>query len=216
MLQEKIISLALLVAMYCGMAPPAHDAGGNEAAPLPDSMLYFGTVEEIVLDEKGDMSSLWLSSERYGEYVMILSDETVWIDSGAKTASNKSDLTVGESVYVFHSAISTLSMPPQSGAFAVVRNVPQDAGSAFYMRVDSIEEKDGTVSITANNGTMSFAVDDKTSYSPYLTRNIVTLADIKAGSRIMVWYSLSTDAADLKAEHIMLLPEPDGDPDQDR
>lgn len=209
MLQEKIISLALLVAMCCGMASPGHDTGGNEAELLPESMLYFGTVEEIVLDEKGDMSSLWLSSERYGEYVMNLSNETVWIDSGAKTVSDKSTLTVGESVYVFHSAISTLSMPPQSGAFAVVRNVPQDAGSAFYMRVDAIEEKDGVVSITANNGTMSFTVDDKTSYSPYLTRNIVTLADLKAGSPIMVWYAFSADGADLKAEHIILLPGSD-------
>lgn len=205
MLQEKIISLALLVAMYCGMAP--HNVGENEAAPLPESVFYFGTVEEIMRDDEGNMSALGLSSEQYGEYTMLLSEETVWIDGGAKRVSDRSAIEKGEPVYVFHSAIATLSLPPQSSAFAVVRNVPQDAGSPFYMRIDSIEEKDGAVTITANNGTISFGVDDKTSYSPYLTRNIVRLEDLHAGSRIMVWYTLPADVTNLKAEHIILLPE---------
>lgn len=206
-MKHKILSFILVLALCCGLMPAVFAAAENERQPLPETTLYFGTVENILPDDDGNMKALRLSSERYGGYVMNLSDETVWIDSGRKTVSDKSTLTEGESVYVFHSTVSTRSMPPQSRAFAVVRNVPQDAGSAQYMKINSIEETDGVVTITANNGTKSFTVSDQTTYSPYRTRNIVTLKDLQAGSRVMVWYAFSTDAENLNARHIMLLPE---------
>lgn len=133
MMEHKIFSLALALALYCGIIPASSAAGKNEAGPYLQSALYLGTVEEIVLEDDGSMSALWLNSERYGEYVMILSDETVWIDAGTKTAFDKSALTEGESVYVLHSAVSTLSLPPQSRAYAVVRNMPQDVEIEDYL-----------------------------------------------------------------------------------
>lgn len=63
---------------------------------------------------------------------MNISSDTVWIDSGNRTASDPADLKEGESVYVFHSPISTRSLPPQSAAYAVVRNIPQDISCAQY------------------------------------------------------------------------------------
>lgn len=206
-MKQKILSLALALALCCGLLPTAFAANETEVKPLPESTLYFGTIEKILLDDEGNMTALRLSSERYGEYVMNLSGETVWIDSGKKTVSDKSTLVEGESVYVFHSTVSASSMPPQSRAFAIVRNVPQDAGSAHYMKIDSVEEKDGVVTVTGNNGTKSFVVNEETTYSPYLTKNIVTLRNLQAGSRIMVWYAFSVDGKEQKARHIMLLPE---------
>lgn len=213
-MKHKILSLSLVLTLCCGLIPAAFAADENAAKPLPESTLYYGRVEKILLDDAGKMTALRLSSERYGEYVMNLSDETVWIDSGRQTASDKSTLAEGEAVYVFHSAVSTRSLPPQSRAFAVVRNVPQDAGSAHYMKIDSVEEADGVATVTANNGTKSFAVDGQTTYSPYLTKNIVTLKDLQAGSRVMVWYTFSRDGNERAARHIMLLPEPDGEADK--
>lgn len=212
-MKHKILSLALALALCCGLMPAAFAADENEVKPLPESTLYFGTIEKILTDNDGNMTALRLPSERYGEYVMNLSDETVWIDSGNKTVSDKSTLAEGESVYIFHSTVSASSMPPQSRAFAIVRNVPQDAGSAHYMKIDSVEEKDGVVTVTGNNGTKSFTIYDKTTYSPYLTKNIVTLRNLQAGSRIMVWYAFSMNGAEQKARHIMLLPglEEDGE-----
>ncbi len=212
-MKHKILSLALALALCCGLMPGAF-AAESETTPLPESTLYYGRVEKILLDDEGNMTALRLSSERYGEYVMNLSDETVWIDSGRKTASDKSTLAEGEGVYVFHSTVSTRSMPPQSRAFAIVRNVPQDAGSAHYMKINSVEEKDGAITVTGNNGTSSFVVDEQTTFSPYLTKNIVTLEDLQAGSRIMVWYSFSMGGKEQKARHIMLLPELDEDKDE--
>lgn len=206
-MKQKILSLALVLALCCGLLPTAFAATEAEVKPLPESALYFGTIEQILRDDEGNMTALRLNSERYGEYVMNLSDEAVWIDSGKKTASDKSTLVEGEAVYVFHSTVSASSMPPQSRAFAIVRNVPQDAGSAHYMKIDSVEEKDGVVTVTGNNGTKTFAVNEGTTYSPYLTKNIVTLRNLQAGSRIMVWYAFSMDGDHQTARHIMLLPE---------
>ena len=204
---KKLLSAALVLTVCCTMIPAAFAAESKPDEQLPESVLYYGSVEKIIRDENGELSALRLSSERYGDYVMKLSDETVWIDSGEKTVSDKATLVEGERLYVYHSSVSTRSMPPQSEAYAVVRNIPQDARCAQYMKIDSVEEKDGVVSVIADNGAVSFTVDGKTTFSPYETRNLVTLQDLQAKSHIMVWYSYSRDMKDLKASHIMLLPQ---------
>ena len=68
----------------------------EEPQPLPDSVLYYGTVKEWVQDENGAVKQLVLESERYGTYVMNISEDTVWIDSGRRTQSDPSDLKQGE------------------------------------------------------------------------------------------------------------------------
>ena len=183
------------------------DIPENAEHAMPDSLAYYGKVEEIIKNEEGDIESIRLSSERYGEYVMNISDKTVWIDSGEKIISDFQTLTEGECIYVFHSAASTFSMPPQSAAYAVVRNIPQDTRAAQYMKVDKVEFKDGCINITANNGTISFKADKETEFSPYATKNIVTPRDIKENSRIVVWYSQSPEEKEPRAYHIMLLPD---------
>lgn len=224
------LSLCLLLALSlsCAAALPASAAGksavvagkGSSAAAktdkseeakesdmqLPASVLYYGTIKEITRGENG-IQSLWLDSESKGEYVMHISEETVWIDSGNRTASDPATLKEGERVYIFHSPAATLSLPPQSSAFAVVRNIPQDARCAIYLEADEVKlQGKNKAAVTANNKTETFTIDEKTTFSPYLTRNIVALDDLKAGSRMMVWYDESSKNS--RAAHIMILPEP--------
>ncbi len=184
-------------------------AAAEEPAPIPNSVLYYGTVKEIGRDEQGAIDRLYLESEQYGGYIMHVSDETVWIDSGSRTADDPGDLKVGESLYVFRSAIATMSLPPQSGAIAVVRNVPQDAGCAQYHVVEAVQKTDnGSLQITTDNGGLILTVGPETTLSPYLTRNVVTMDDIKVGSRIMAWYDVVMTSYPGQAlpEHVMLLP----------
>ena len=57
-----------------------------------------------------------------------------------------------EGGYVFYGDIATASIPPQSQALAIVRNIPQDAMSAQYFVVeDIIKDKDG-VKLQVGNG----------------------------------------------------------------
>lgn len=206
------LSLALVASCSCVVtaaaadtAPAAKPITADSAEKLAESVLYYGTVKEILKDDKGAIEAIQLESERYGEYVMNVSKDTVWIDSGKKAVSDGETLKAGEGIYVFHSMASTRSMPPQSAAYAVVRNVPQDAACAAYMTVDQVLEENGSVKILADKGAAEIVVTDKTTYSPYLTKDAVSLKDIQSGSRIMVW--TADKAEEKQADHVMLLPE---------
>lgn len=114
------------------------------------------------------MGDKYFEGEQYGEYVMRLSEDTVWINSGNRTAGDPADLMEGEGLYVFHSPIATRSMPPQSAAFAVVCNVSQDASCARYHKVEAVEKtEEGAFRITTDNGGLFFLADDKTDLSAY-------------------------------------------------
>lgn len=201
---RRMFASSLTLALCCGI-PSAFAA--EQASSLPDSVLYYGRVEAISQDENGEMSSLRMSSDRYGEYVMNLSEDTVWIDSGNRAASDPATLTEGEGLYVFHSPAATLSLPPQSAAFAIVRNIPQDAGCAQYHKVSETAMEDGQLKITVDQGGLSLLSDDKTEFSFYNREGIPTLEDIPTGSRIVAWYEAyaAVYPGQAYARHIMVL-----------
>ena len=94
-MNKKLTVFLLTGALTCAMALPAM-AAETTAVPisapistegsiaLPDSVLYYGTVQEIVKDAEGNITQLRMNSERYGAYVMNLTDQIVWIDSGRR------------------------------------------------------------------------------------------------------------------------------------
>lgn len=187
--------------------PISADLGGENAQILPDSCLYYGQVKAIRTDEDGTVTALHMDSERSGEYVMNVSDKTFWIDSGARTPADPADVAVGEGLYVFHSPVSTRSMPPQSAAFAVVRNVPQDAGCAMYHKVEDVALKDGKLTITTDRGGLLLLADGETGLSSYRGGPVAGLEDIQAGSYIMAWYGVVAQSYPGQAHpaHIMIL-----------
>lgn len=208
-------ALILARTLACSTGMPAAAAAQPVSAPttaedsavLPTSVLYYGRVENIVRQSDGAIRQLHLSSQRYGDYVMNISDETLWIDSGTHTGSDPDTLQEGAYIYVFHSAVATMSMPPQSFAIAVVRNIPMDAGCAQYHKVEAVSAENGTVRITTDNGGLHILADDETGLSSY-DGTEVTLDDIRAGDTIMAWYGDVAESypAQTHASHLMLLP----------
>lgn len=136
-----VFSPALAAEKAPTLTPPA--AYVEEVQTLPNSVLYYGTLTEIVRDEDGSIFQLYMDSEQSGEYVMNISEQTAWIDSANHTAADPAALQEGQSLYVFHSPIATLSLPPQSAAFAVVTNLPMDAQSAQLHKVEEVSLQDG-------------------------------------------------------------------------
>lgn len=217
---KKLTALVLSGTLACAIALPAMAAdtsiipisapvSAEETVSLPESVLYYGTVQEIVKDSEGTITQLHLTSDRYGAYIMNLTEQTVWIDSGRRTASDPSDLQKGEGVYVFHSAVSTLSLPPQSAAFAVVRNTPMDAGCAQYHEVESVSLENGRLTITTNHGGLLIFADQETQLSFYNSDKEAALEDIQAGSYVMAWYGAvaESDPGQANAQHLMLLSD---------
>lgn len=219
-MNRKMAVLMLTGALACTLSLPAIAAeteavpisapvSSEEAQALPDSVLYFGTVKEIVKGEKDAISQLHMTSDRYGEYVMNLSEQTVWIDSGNRTAADSADLREGEEIYVFHSPVETMSLPPQSAAFAVVRNIPMDAGCAQYHEVESVSLENGRLTITTDNGGLYIRADEKTGLSLYRSDKAAALDGILPGSRIMAWYDAIAESypGQTYASHLMLLSQ---------
>ena len=132
-MKRKLTALTLCGVMLCSAALPSAAVSrdytpvlysAQSETALPDSVLYFGGIDDIIRDKDGNISQLRMTSEKYGEYVMNISSDTLWIDDGRHIKDNPSTLNEGESVYIFHSPVSTKSLPPQSSAIAVVRNTP--------------------------------------------------------------------------------------------
>lgn len=206
--------LILTFALCLGLTSLTFAAESDKPAALPDSVLYYGKLEEILQGEDGKMSALRLTSERYGEYVMRLSENTVWIDSGKRSADDVSDLETGEGLYIFHSAISTRSNPPQSVAFAIVRNVPQDASCPHYHKVEFVEQReDGGLQITTDNGGLFILADTDTTVLAYQENSSIGLDSIKVGEHIMAWYEsyAAVYPGQTRASHIMRLNSADED-----
>lgn len=220
-MKKKWGTLALSGALLCSLGVPAWAAGDGASAsgaakaadtgdiqPLPDSELYCGTLKEQITGEDGTAAALYMESSQFGEYVMNLSGETLWIDGGRRVPCSPSDLVAGETLYVFRSPVSTRSIPPQSAAFAVVRNVPQGACCAHYHKVEAVEERDGEIQITTSNGGLLLYIGEATTRSAYAGTSAGGLDGIVAGGHIVAWYAAVALSYPGQAyvQHIMTLP----------
>lgn len=190
---------------------PIGEEDPNGAMALPDSVLYYGTIKDITKDADGTISQLWLDSEAFGEYVMNLSYDTAWIDSGKFAVSDPADLKVGESVYIHHSPIATMSLPPQSYGYAVVRNIPADASCAMYHEIEAIQQnEDGSITITTNNGGLYLTIAKDAAVIGYAKESVTALKDLKVGDKIMAWYDMVAESYPAQAgtDRVMLLNTP--------
>ena len=218
MMKRTISALLTASALLCAAALPAlasepstpqADSAQTQEAAMPDSVSYYGQIQEIGRDESGAITSLWLTSERCGESIMNISEQTVWIDSGNYSASDPSDLETGEWVYVYHSPVSTRSLPPQSAAYAVVRSIPQDAGAAQYQEVEAVTwNEDGGLTITTDNGGLLISLDENAEIHTY-SGGEASLEDIRVGSHVMSWHQivLTSYPGQTGTRHLMLLPD---------
>lgn len=171
--------------------------------------LYYGRVVGVNKNTDGSVKFIEMYSDYQKEYIFNISTQTYSIDSGRKIAIPLENIKENEGVYVFYGDVATASIPPQSQALAIVRNIPQDAMSAQYFVVeDIIKDKDG-VKLQVGNGGLFIKLDEKTKLFPYRTKNIVKMKDIRKGSKVMVWYQpyASVYPGNTYATHLMLLPE---------
>ena len=220
MRKERIAALTLSAALAFGISVPALAVergpenvvptliSQQEAEPLPDSMLYYGTISGVFRDEAGVVTKVQMTSESKGEMVFHISENTLYVDAGKHCAADASLLEEGAGLYVFHSAVETSSLPPQSAAFAVVRNIPMDAGCAQYHQVEAVSLENGQLKITTDNGGLYLLADEDTTLSVYGSDEAAALEDIQAGSYVMAWYGAVAESypSQAHAVHLMLLP----------
>lgn len=214
MASALILSLSVSsLATDAGTAQDGSTSTTQEAQTMSQSVLYHGQLSEVVTDASGAPTRLVMESERYGSYVMLLSKDTLWVDAGTYRATDAQGLTKGESLYVFHSSISTRSLPPQSAAYVVVRNVPQDAGAPHYHLIEGVvSQGENGLLILVDQGGLYLSADAQTALSHYEAGKSVSLSSLQPGSRILAWYDTAqtSEPGQTYAHHLMLLPAQSG------
>ena len=138
-----------------------------------------------------------------------LNEDTVYMDTQTGIAADPAKIRTGDVIYAYYSAAMTRSIPPQAACYAVVVNLEDNAAPAHYLTAESVTANaDGSVTVMAENGSILVMVGKDAPISPYLTKNIVTSADIKVGSRFFAWYDviLTSYPGRTGASRVVLLP----------
>jgi len=182
----------------------------NEPASLEVAEATHATCDGVIAEAVAD---------EFGQYIVIgedpmsaqrlnLGEQTVIIKADGTPASAE-ELTVGTRIRAYHGLASTFSLPPQSAAEVVVILAEETEIPPLYGTVDTVTETENGLEILTADGNFLFFVNNETEIAPYRTRNIVTAADIKAGSKILAWSDVMTMSIPAQAAptKVMLLPE---------
>ncbi len=184
--------------------PAAEDVAAELEAPVfYDKVEMYGTA-----DVKEDGLYI-IDAAEISEVQLNVDENTIFVDGlGYKTAQEA--IESGMSLKVVASEAMTMSIPPQTYAH-VVMVADENGAFPIYAEVSAVStDEDGNTVISSKDGNYEIVFSEETTViEPFATRNIVTIADVMEGSRLLVSASLMTMSipAVVPAEKIVLLPE---------
>ena len=179
----QCLSLILCAAMLAIPAAAAETADEEAPARLGPAA-YWGTVtwmdEDTFLLDSGKQDGL-------GDAVVVHVGDAPYLDAVTGNTLNLETLEDGDAVYAWVGPAMALSLPPQSTASLIVGNIPADYAVPQYYEITSstVTEESAVLHVAGSNDTITVPASAK--LTPYLTKNIVTLADLRPGARILVW-----------------------------
>lgn len=147
------------------------------------------TVSKINMDGE-TVSSILVKTTDEQEIQLNLSADTLIVNNETGAAAALSDIKEGDKIYAYYSKAMTRSLPPQSACELILVGVGENTPASLHeVGTVSINEEGMTEVLTAD-GSMIIRMDDKTTYAPYKTKNIVTKADLTEGTRFLAWYDI--------------------------
>lgn len=123
-----------------------------------------------------------------GEIVLNIDDEySRVLDAENGFPAALTDIREGEFIYAYIGPAMTMSLPPITTAEMVICKIPADYKAPEYVKVKSMQEQqDGSWVLTSANEAV-YQIPADCTILPYLTRNIVKLTDVTAGSSCLIW-----------------------------
>ena len=184
-MKKRILQCLSLVLCAALLSIPAAAAETEEETPARlGPVAYWGTVtwidEDSFLLDRGERDDL-------SDAVVVHVGDAPYLDAVTGNTLNLDTLEDGDTVYVWVGPAMMLSMPPQSAASLILGNIPADYAVPQYYEITGsvITEASAVLSVAGSNDTVT--VPASAQVTPYLTRNLVTLADLVPGTRILVW-----------------------------
>lgn len=138
---------------------------------------------------KNEDNQLLVRNNVEDEEVLInVNEDTLIIDGISKLPVNAENISEGTKLLSYNSQAKTFSIPPMTNSKAVIVNADENSISPIFFTVSGVvENSDGTVTVTDTDNTYMVTLNKDTDMKPYLTRNIVTINDVKAGDKLFVW-----------------------------
>ena len=111
---------------------------------------------------------------------------------------------------MFRSPMTALSLPPQSPALAIVRNMPEKAGGAHYHKVEALEKTEDELRITTDQGSLYLFITEETTLSAYTGDAPENLDGLRVGDYVMAWYGAVARSypGQARVQHVMTLNRP--------
>ena len=191
---KRVLSLILAIIAITSMTAFANEEvmlisenSTEEVAVMPEAMYTsaYGTITEVaddyVMVKTMDNKEIQFNTS---EFTQIIDANTVM---PLDLKSRETDL-----VMITYANAMTMSLPPQAYAFAIVGNIKSEMGNPMFTIVEEVKTAEDGIVIVTDGGMKEITVPANAQVSPYLTRNIVTLADIKEGSNVLLWYDMMT------------------------
>ena len=180
-----ILSLTLVVASVATPMMAFADASDIEAPSVSDQLKGDAIVKVPLIDDQ-----LFVTVNEM-DLVLNISEETLVIDSKTGLPASLEDLKADDAIFVYYSAAMMKSLPPQSHAIAIVTQVEKNKSHAELFTVNEIiSEKDGEIRALNKEGDLIVAFLEEISLTPYKTKQIVTIDDIKIGTQLFIWYDI--------------------------
>lgn len=208
----KVLSLALCAAALLSLpAMAAEDGLLISPAPAVESLAPVRVWGKVTKLESG---SLLLKNDNkddiYSEVVVHLPEGVPCVDAVTGLPMDMGKVKDGDTLYAWVGNAMTMSLPPQASALIVVGNIPADYRVPEFYKVTGTDKtvmpaiypapERTEVNLPVAGGE-TLAIPVSAQFTPWLTRQIVTVDDLVPGSQILVWKD-----KDGKVEKVLLLP----------
>lgn len=209
MKKKQILAMGLSAVLACSSVAFAADANAAETtAPADDNTAAtettttavpqvkesfrtgsMATVSKINMDGE-TVSSILVKTTDDQEIQLNLSADTLIVNNETGAAAALSDIKEGDKVYAYYSKAMTRSLPPQSACELILVGVGENTPASLHEVGTVSTNEEGMTEVLTADGSMIIRMDDKTTYAPYKTKNIVTKADMTEGTRFLAWYDI--------------------------
>ena len=215
-MMEKRKMAALLAAVLFGMsAVPAGavslidtDAAATDSAEHAE--LDLSGVRAEVMAKQG--SELTVKTAEAGTVVVHLGESTIIMDTQTGLPAQADSIKTGDMVYLYCGEMMALSEPPQVYAKAVLVNLTEEHAPASLLSAEKVQQNaDGSLTVQAKDGSLLLNIEKNAAVTPFSTKNIVKLSDIRMGTRFFAWYDMVLESYPMQAgtNKIVLLPQED-------
>lgn len=209
MKKKQILAMGLSAVLACSSVAFAADANAAETtAPATDNTAAtettttavpqvkesfrtgsMATVSKINMDGE-TVSSILVKTTDEQDIQLNLSADTMIVNNETGAAAALSDIKEGDKIYAYYSKAMTRSLPPQSACELILVGVGENTPASLHEVGTVSTNEEGMTEVLTADGSMIIRMDDKTTYAPYKTKNIVTKADLTEGTRFLAWYDI--------------------------